>query len=68
MTYRSINLFQFYPRIIGYKYTDLPAYISVVQNIVDRHDKHIKPNYDIYHHIPNHIRITQIYKNLHKNK
>lgn len=70
MTYRSIKSFRFYPRIIGYTYTDLPAYVSIIHNIVDRNDERIKSNYNIYHHIPNyrHIaQITQIYKNLHKN-
>lgn len=64
MTYRSIKFFCFSPRIIGYTLTDLPSYISIVQNLVNRHDERIKYNYDIYHH----TQITQIYKNLHKNK
>ena len=68
MNGKLIDSFRFLPRTVGYTYTDLPSYISMVKSLVNHHNEHTKHNYDIYKHITNHSQITQIYTNLHKNK
>ena len=68
MNNKLINSFRFYPRIVGYTYTDLPSYISIVKNLVKQHNERVMPNYDVYNHVSPHLRVNQIYTNLHKNK
>lgn len=68
MNNKLINSFRFYPRTVGYTYTDLPSYISIVKNVVKQHNERVTSNYDFYNHVSTHIRVTQIYTNLHKNK
>lgn len=61
-------VFQFYPRIVGHTYTNLPSYISIVKNVVNQHNDRTKLNYDPYNHVSPHIQVNQIYTKLHKNK
>jgi len=58
--------FRYYPRIIGYIYTNLSPYISSVNYQVQLHNERNKYNHYRYMHLDVHSRITQIYKNMNK--
>ena len=60
------HTFRYYPCIIGYTYTSLPCYISIVNYQVRLHNERTKSNYDRYNHLDVHSHITQIYKNMNK--
>ena len=58
--------FRYYPRIIGYTYTNILPYISVVNYHVRLHNERKKSNHYRYTHLDVHSRITQLYKNMNK--
>lgn len=58
--------FRYYPRIIGYTYTNLLPYISLVNYQAQIDNDRTKSNRYRYTHLDVHSRITKIYKNMNK--